>query len=128
MFVDDSELQAFADQLETAADRTLDAAESVMEAGVRRIRGTARQMIRGQIRGRYLPHYPNSITHETTRETDAVVGEVGPEIGRRQGGMGRGVEFGSVHTGPRPHMLPAGDAEEPRLADQLAAVAIRVLR
>lgn len=127
MQIDASELDAFAAELEAAADVTLDAAELVMDDGMERIQMGAQSLIRGQIRGIFLPHYAASITSETTREAGAVVGEVGPEIGRPQGGMGRGVEFGSVHTGPRPHMLPAGEDEEPSLEQRLMDVGIGVL-
>lgn len=127
MQIDTSELDAFASELEAAADVTLDAAELVMDDSMERIQMGAQALIRGQVRGVFLPHYASSITNETAREAGAVVGEVGPEIGRSQGRMGRGVEFGSVHTGPRPHMLPAGEDEEPALERRLIDVGIGVL-
>lgn len=49
--------------------------------------------------GSHGKHYPKSITSETKISTDIVV-HVGPESGRRQGGMGPGFEFGSVNQPP----------------------------
>jgi hypothetical protein len=90
---------------------------------VRRGRDDARERISGQIRGKYLPHYAQSITHEVS----GTKGEFGPDSSRPQGRMGRGVEFGSVNHPPLPHMLPAADALEQSVPDELLDLAERDL-
>jgi hypothetical protein len=52
--------------------------------------------------GRHGKHYPASITADTMVTEGAIYADVGPDRSRRQGGMGRGFEYGSVHTGPHP--------------------------
>ena len=59
---------------------------------------------------------------------DWVEAEVGPEVDKLQGGMGRGVEFGSAKTAPIAHLFPALDAEIPRYEQQLARAIDRALR
>lgn len=68
-------------------------------------------------------HYPDSITSET-RVALGIVVDTGPDVSRKQGGMGMGFEFG----GPKqpPHLdgaqaLPLAEARTTRLAD--AAIA-----
>lgn len=86
-----------------------DAVEDALDRGGQWVTFQARDLLRGQITGTYLPHYPRTITHEVERSRFAVTMIVGPESGKPQGGMGPGVEFGSVNTGPRPHLFEAFD-------------------
>lgn len=82
----------------------------VIERGARNIARTAKQMVSAQITGVFLPHYPKSISSEMTGPLQA---EIGPVSAKKQGGMGPGVEFGSINAGPIPHMMPAADQEIP---------------
>lgn len=43
---------------------------------------------------------------------------VGPESGRPQGGMGPGVELGSVNAPPIPHLFDAFDARVESILDR----------
>lgn len=109
-----------ADDLASMAQRVWDPLEDALERGGRWVTYEARDRLRAQIRGRYLPHYPRSITSETERSQGAVTMIVGPESDRLQGGMGPGVEFGSVNTGPRPHLFDAFDARIESILDRAA--------
>ena len=94
----------------------------VIDKGGKNIARVAKQIISGQIRGRYLPHYAKSISSEMVESTTA---EIGPGSGKRQGGMGPGVEFGSVNHGPLPHMFPAADQEIPNTEREIAQAAAK---
>ncbi|MGW2143207.1 hypothetical protein ACWCOT_02780 [Nonomuraea bangladeshensis] len=65
--------------------------------------------------GKHGRHYPNSITNEQIPSTSAAIWEVGPEIGRKQGSMGRGFEFGSVNQPPHLDGTRALTQQEPKL-------------
>ena len=82
------------------------------------IKRDAKALVRGQLASRgyrgggsYLPHYALSIDFEL--KDSGMAAEIGPDPGVIQGRFGRGVEFGSSHTAPMPHMLPAADKQFP---------------
>lgn len=112
---DTSDLTALAGKFVAVPAAVEAAAEPVMERAAYNVRRDARALIRGQITGTYLPHYPRSITYEVEAVRAWIEAEIGPEIGRPQGGMGRGVEYGSVNTRPLPHLIPALEQEIPRM-------------
>lgn len=80
----------------------------------------ARDRLRPQITGTYLPHYPKTISSEVVRGGGAISMIVGPRSDRPQGGMGPGVEFGSSHTKPHPHLFDAFDARVESILDRVA--------
>lgn len=125
MNADVSELLAYAHHIATAVDRTRPDFTRAVELGARRIQVGARQRIDELTAGVYLPHYPKSIGFDMDGPYAA---EVGPDASKPQGGMGRGIEFGSAHTGPKPHMLPAADDEDAGFGNQVGAVFARGLR
>lgn len=90
------------------------------------VRDEARRLASGI---RYAPAYPRSITHEAGWKPGAFEGEVGPEKGGPQWGLGTILEFGvaSKGTAPHPHLRPAADAEEPRFEKAIADLAEDVL-
>jgi hypothetical protein len=121
--VDVSELVALGADLGIAAVSS-QAASTVLVSTMTRLGAEdAQRRIRGQIRGVYLPHYPSSITSESS----GLRGEYGPDAGHMQGGMGTGVEYGSVNTGPRPHLMPSADALEQIVEQGMVRVVARVL-
>ena len=111
---------------ETAADllkmgdMASDAVEDALDRGGKWVRYHARDILRTQIRGMYLRHYPRSITSETEKSAGMVSMIVGPQSNRRQGGMGPGVELGSVNTGPKPHLFKAFDDRVESIIDRAA--------
>jgi hypothetical protein len=122
---DISELLAFAGHLDSAVSRAEPDLSKVVERGANNVKRGAQLRLSGQSRRRYLKHYPKSFSYDMLDPLDA---EVGPDSAKPQGGMGRGVEFGSVHTGPLPHWLPAADEEEPKFVDQALRAWVRSLK
>jgi hypothetical protein len=56
-----------------------------------------------------------------------VVGEIGPDSNKLQGGLGRLLENGSVNNPPYPHLSPALDLEEPKFARYLEELGVKLL-
>lgn len=65
--------------------------------------------------GEHGKHYPESISAELAFSVTSVAVDVGPESARKQGGMGRGFEFGSVNQPPHLDGLRALDGMQARL-------------
>lgn len=125
MSADTSDLLRYASHLDHVVDRIEEAAGPVIERGGMNVKRSAQEAIRGQVRGQYLRHYPRSITYEMV---EPLAVEIGPDSAKPQGGMGRGVEFGSANTPPMPHLLRSGEDEGPNLEKHLADVVLRVMR
>lgn len=90
-------------------DTIMEPIEDALERGGKWTRYHARDILRTQITETYLPHYARSITSEVETSHGMVSMIVGPQSNRRQGGMGPGIEFGSINTGPKPHLFDAFD-------------------
>ncbi|QYC44939.1 hypothetical protein Nocox_36925 [Nonomuraea coxensis DSM 45129] len=107
-------LDDLADQLDQAAAelrrKTYDTVKDQAAQLQRAWRDNARRTA-----GRHGKHYPNSITSEQIPSTSAAIWEIGPEIGRKQGSMGRGFEFGSVNQPPHLDGTRALTQQEPKL-------------
>jgi hypothetical protein len=124
-----SELDQLAADLANNVDRLAPEVDRVVERGALNIRRDARRRIREQVRGVYLPHYPRSITYDMDSAPGRYAeAEIGPESGKKQGGMGPGVEYGSARGAPLPHLMPAYEAELPKLLKHLRRVVGEVLR
>jgi hypothetical protein len=121
---DISELLAYAHQVEQAVTRAEPDLAQIGEQGIENVRRNARRRLRSWSRGRYLKHYPRSFSNEKVGDLEW---EAGPDASKPQGGMGRGVEFGSVHTAPAPHWLPAADEEEPKIEKKVDRAVFRQL-
>ena len=124
MRFDDSELRAWQRQLRTTPIRVRAEAMKIVRKGAMNIRDDARKRVREAIRPKFLPKYAPQITSEVLG--GGLSAEVGP-LDEGQGQLGRGVEFGSRHAGPIPHMLPAADAEEPLFQGAMGALAMGAL-
>jgi hypothetical protein len=122
---DTSELWAYAQHLEHALDHAEPALSRVVERGANNVKRAARQAVRGSARELYLKHYGRSISYDMDGPLAA---EIGPDSSKPQGGMGRGVEFGSSDTPPIPHLLRSGEDEESRLAEHTLRAIMRALR
>ncbi|MEU5156750.1 hypothetical protein [Glycomyces sp. NPDC021274] len=101
-------------------ENAYDAVEDAAERGGQWVTFQARDILRGQTSGTYLPHYPRSITAEVERSAGMVSMIVGPETGKPQGGMGLGIEWGSVNAPPFPHLNPAFDDRVESIIDRAA--------
>lgn len=124
MSVDVSELLAYANHVATAVDRAEDDLSRVVERGAVNIKRDAIQTVRGYSRA-HLKHYPSAMSYDMIGKLEA---EIGPDASMPQGGMGTGIEFGSVHTPPMPHLFPALDVEKPMFERQIAPILARSLR
>ncbi len=49
---------------------------------------------------RHGRRYPSSITHDLYQGEGAIWADIGPDVAKPQGGMGRGFEYGGVHQPP----------------------------
>ncbi len=125
MSVDVSELLAYASHVGSVIDRAEDELSKVVERGAVNIKRDAVSILRSYSRGAYLKHYPRSMSYDMTEK---LVAEIGPDASMPQGGMGTGIEFGSVHTPPMPHLFPALDQEEPRFGKNVAGIVARYLK
>lgn len=113
-------LRELADDLGKARDTVVEQAKKIVGKGCGNIKKQAQQIIRANSPRGYLPHYPRSIGYDVTASRDTVLGVVGPDKNKLQGGLGPYIEDGSIHNAPIPHLRPARDAEVPRF-EQYAA-------
>lgn len=114
-----------ADALYRLGGTVMDPIEDALDRGGKWVTYEARDRVRMRSTGTYLPHYPRSITSETERDSRSVSMIVGPEMGKPQGGMGPGVEFGSVNAPPIPHLFDAFDDRVESILDRASRNAAR---
>jgi hypothetical protein len=62
--------------------------------------------------GQHGKHYPKSITADLMFDLRGVSVDIGPDSSKKQGGMGRGFEFGSINQPPHLDGIRALDAKE----------------
>jgi hypothetical protein len=117
--------EGFADDLEDAAERALPEARKVVARGALQIKNDARRRIG---RPRHAPAYPASISYDSPVTVGyEVSAKVGPDKSRRQGALGNLLEFGSVNSAPKPHIIPAVYAELPKFERALEDIAERLV-
>lgn len=126
MSADASEVFAYAEHLDQAITTAEPELRRVTERGALNIKRNSQARLRGISRRHYLKHYYRSLSYDM--DDDGLGAEIGPDASKLQGGMGRGVEFGSVHTPPFPHLFPSLDEEEPKYLDQVSRVLVQALR
>ena len=111
--------------LDDLGEALIDGVEDELDAGGKRVVYQARDLLRAQgVTGTYLPHYPKAITSEVDRYSTHLDLIVGPESEKPQGGMGPGVEYGSVNTGPKPHLHNAFDDRVEGILDRVGRVMV----
>lgn len=125
MSADVSELLQYANQVAHSVDHAEKDLSKVVERGAFNIKRSAIQTVRAFSTGTYLPHYPKAISYDMLNPLEA---EIGPDASKPQGGMGRGVEFGSSDTPPIPHLFPALEQEQPRFEKQIAPILAQALK
>jgi hypothetical protein len=119
------ELLDYVRRLDYFPERLEPVASKVIERGANNVKRNARQAVRGSARELYLKHYARSITYDMDGPLAA---EIGPDSSKPQGGMGRGVEFGSSDTPPLPHLLRTGEDEGILLEKYLSDASWRALK
>jgi hypothetical protein len=112
--------------LDRAAGQMIPQTRLVVEASTERLLDGWRANARATS-GKHGKRYPSSITSEGIPSFGAITTEVGPENSRRQGGMGRGFELGSVNQPPHLDGKRAADAEGPKLEAALEALIAGIL-
>lgn len=113
--------------LQFARDHAIEEVKKVVGAGSNNVKKDAQRIIRAASRRGYLVHYPKSISYTVSVRGQVVVGEIGPDPARLQGGLGKIVENGSVNNAPIPHLSPALDLEEPKFARYLEELGVKLL-
>ncbi|WP_294567607.1 hypothetical protein [uncultured Arthrobacter sp.] len=109
---DASEFYALARDFGVADKAALPTARPAIQAGAELTKQAWQSNARATS-GTHGRHYPNSITYDTRILAGSVIGEVGPDSSRPQGGMGRGFEFGSENQPPHLDGLRAMDTTAP---------------
>lgn len=104
-------LTELADDLQHAAEASVDEVRKVVSKGLLNIKKETKSRWQGLA---HAPALPNAVTYDTATSGTGASGEVGPDKARRQGALGNLLEYGSVHNAPIPGLNPALDAEEPR--------------
>lgn len=78
--------------------------------------------------GSHGKYYPRSITHDLHRADGAIWADIGPDSSMPQGGMGRGFEYGSVHTAPHPDGAVAFAGNAQRFYDAVGQRVDEIIR
>jgi len=123
--IDSDDITRLVVDLDKAVSRAPQEAAKVVEKGALNIKNDARRRVGGL---RHAPAYPSTITYDTSQGWRGPEAEIGPDKRRRQGALGNLIEFGSVHNPPRPHMIPAADAELPRFERHMEDLSVRLLQ
>jgi hypothetical protein len=121
MDVDASELAGLYAYLDTAEKEAPARTYPVVKQHAQELRDAWQKNARATA-GRHGKHYPKSITAEQIPSA-SIEWEVGPEIGRKQGSMGRGFEFGSSNQPPHLDGMQAATVQEPKFLAALDAIA-----
>lgn len=124
--VDTSGLDDLAADMVMAGIKVGDEVYAVVKRGAQNIKTDWRKRARRSA-GSHGRHYPRSIDYDVIRLGDRIDAEIGPNTALPQGGMGRGFEYGSVNTAPKPDGARALTAEEPKLIKHLEDIATRLL-
>lgn len=97
--IDGSDLVRLADELGRAAIEVDRAAYAATKDAAQTLRDRWKENAK-ESAGRHGKHYHRAITAEQMPATGEAWWQVGPESGRKQGGMGMGFEYGSVNQPP----------------------------
>lgn len=123
--IDASGVDALMADLAGIKSRLKPAMRAVASRGALNIKNDAKDRILAQTNRKYVKQYPYSITYDITKSTGTEVeAEIGPDQKKTQGPLGVVLEFGTPHNGgPKPHLIPAFDAEVPKFEEQLGIAA-----
>lgn len=125
--IDASDLVKMFDDLNGAAVKIGPAVRAVVSRGAVNIKKDAAARFEAQRVGAYLPLYSRSIDYDLESSGGVTTAVIGPNSDKVQGAFGVGIEYGSTHSAPLPHLNPALDAEDPKFEVALADAAVRSL-
>lgn len=119
-------LDELADDMERAGDRVADELYPVVKRAAVNIKREWRKKAKrtGHKHGKL---YWLAIDFDIARLGDRIDAAIGPDANKPQGGMGRGFEYGSIHTAPHPDGDAAVRGEEPQFAAQAEAAVLRAI-
>ena len=101
------------------------AARAVVSKGSLNIKTDAQQRAP---HGPHTPYYASSITYDLYDRRDEISSQIGPDKNRKQGALGNIFELGTPGHPPKPHLVPAADAEEPRFQQHVADLGVQLLK
>jgi hypothetical protein len=113
-------LKELAADLQKAADEVEERGKRIVGQGCNNIKKQAQRTIRAASHRGYLPHYPRALGYEVRSGGGSIIGVVGADPAKLQGGLGDLLEYGSQNNAPIPHTNPALDAEVPRFERYVA--------
>ena len=118
--------EALAEQLDQAGDRVAKDLYPVVKKAAQNIKTVWRRKAKrtGAAHGKL---YWLAIDYDIARLGDRIDAVIGPQSEKPQGGMGRGFEYGSIHTAPHPDGEAAVEAEAPKFRAQAEAAVHRAL-
>jgi hypothetical protein len=100
-------------------------AKKIVSKGALNVKADTRRRWRGIA---HAPRLPLSVSYDLTESAGEVSAEIGPVDGPAlQGFLGAIIEFGGIHSGPNPGLLPSLAAEEPKFAAQCDALLAELL-
>jgi hypothetical protein len=110
-----------------ASETVVEEGKKVVGRGCLNIKKQAQGIIRSNSPRGYLPHLPRAISYDVTAHAADIVGEVGPDADKPQGGLARIIEYGTVNNAPIPYLSPSLDAEEPRFERYVGELGVQLL-
>lgn len=124
MRIDTGELKKLEYDFAEAVQAAPKESRQVVQKAALNIKTDAQRRVGGL---RHAPAYPRAISYDTRETPNGPEAEIGPDKQRRQGALGNLIEFGSVNNAPRPHMIPAAEAELPRFERVMEDLSVRLL-
>jgi hypothetical protein len=121
---DTHEVTVLADAITKASAPARADVEAVVFRGAIQIKKDAQRRISGHKRWRRLKY---AIDFDTYFSLKGPAAEIGPNHGKPQGNLGHIPENGGLHSAPIPYMRPAADAEAPKFAAAMEALAVKAL-
>lgn len=107
------EVRKLAADLLVSDERVKSAARAAIKRGAVNIKRDSRSRIISAVGQAHAKHYAAAITFDL--ENQGLTAEIGPQIGRPQAFLGKILEYGTATSGAHPHMVPALEAEKPKL-------------
>lgn len=122
---EDRELRILGDDLMQAAAMAPKETHAIVKRGANNIKSDARRRAASI---EHVPALPSSITYDTQQTPTGATAEVGPDSQRRGGNLAHFIEneYGTPWSAPQPVMAPAARAEEPKFAEAMEDLAVRL--
>lgn len=118
-------LNEFVLELDAATSRMIPEATAVVSKGCLNIKQDWARAWSSM--GKHLPMLGRSVSYDVAVLPGRILGEVGPDLNRRQGPLGGVAEFGTPTSAPHPGGAPALDAEAPKFEAAMLALTVKLL-